>query len=50
MPISLKKQYYQCKKDNFWSFNELDNEIVKNSKTVNIDYIGNNVVLSIRGV
>lgn len=46
----LKKQYYQCKKDNFWSFNELDNEIVKNSKTVNIDYIGNNVVLSIRGV
>lgn len=47
---NLKKQYYQCKKDNFWSFNELDNEIVKNSKTVGIDYKGNNVVLSIRGV
>ena len=46
----LKKQYYQCKKDNFWSFNELDNEIVKNSKTVSIDYQNNNVVLSIRGV
>ena len=46
----LKKQYYQCKKDNFWSFNELDNEIVKNSKTVSIDYKDNNVVLSIRGV
>lgn len=46
----LKKQYYQCKKDNFWSFNELDNEIAKNSKTVSIDYKNNNVVLSIRGV
>ena len=46
----LKKQYYQCKKDNFWSFNELDNEIAKNSKTVSIDYKDNNVVLSIRGV
>lgn len=46
----LKKQYYQCKKDNFWSFNELDNEIVKNSKTVGIDYKDNNVVLSVRGV
>lgn len=45
----LKKQYYQCKKDNFWDFNELDNEIVKNSKTVSIDYKDNNVVLSIRG-
>lgn len=46
----LKKQYYQCKKDNFWSFNELNNDIAKISKTVNIDYKSNNVVLSIRGV
>ena len=46
----LKKQYYQCKKDNFWSFNELNNDIAKISKTVNIDYKDNNVVLSIRGV
>ena len=47
---TLKKQYYQCKKGNFWSFNELNNEIAKISKTVNIDYKDNNVVLSIRGV
>lgn len=47
---NLKKQYYQCKKDNFWSFNELDNEIVKKSKAVSIDFKDNNVVLSIRGV
>lgn len=46
----LKKQYYQCKKDNFWSFSDLNNEIAENSKTVGIDYKDNNVVLSIRGV
>lgn len=46
----LKKQYYQCKKGSFWSFNELNNEIAKKSKIVSIDYKDNNVVLSIRGV
>lgn len=45
----LKKQYYQCKKDNVCNFNDLDNEIARNSKTVSIDYKDNNVVLSIRG-
>ena len=45
----LKKQYYQCKKGSFWSFNELNNEIAEKSKIVSIDYKDNNVVLSIRG-
>lgn len=45
----LKKQYYQGKKDNVWSFNELNNEIAEKSKIVSIDYKDNNVVLSIRG-
>ena len=47
---TLKKQYYQCKKGSFWSFNELNNEIAKKSKIVSIDYKDNNVVLSIGGV
>lgn len=46
----LKKQYYQCKKGSFWSFNELNNEIAKKSKIVSIDYKDNNVILSIGGV